>query len=73
MNYKKTYKNSQGYTPLCKKGSCSLAMLEFGMIELKPETALEYDTTENETAFIILGGNADFAFDTIKWENVGGR
>ena len=73
MNYKKTYKSAEGYTPLCKKGSCSLSMLEFGIIELKPGAALEYDTSENETAFIILGGKADFAFDSTKWENVGGR
>jgi len=74
MNYKKSYKSTQGYTPLCKPGAaCSLSILEFGIIELKPKAVLEYDTFENETAFIILGGIADFAFENTLWENVGGR
>ena len=37
MNYKKTYVPANGYTPLCKKGQCSLKMLEFGIIELSKE------------------------------------
>jgi 5-deoxy-glucuronate isomerase len=73
MNYKKSYKSAQGYTSLCKKGSGSLSMLEFGIIELQPGKSLVYETGESETAFIILGGKADFAFDSTKWENVGGR
>ena len=73
MNYKKTYNGAQGYTSLCKKDSSSLNMLEFGIIELRPGAVLEYDTSENETAFIILGGSADFAFGNTKWENTGGR
>jgi hypothetical protein len=62
MNYKKTYKSAQGYTSLCKTGACSLSMLEFGIIELKPKAQVQYETGENKTAFIILGGNADFYF-----------
>jgi 5-deoxy-glucuronate isomerase len=73
MNYKKSYKPAQGFTSLCKNGSCSLSMLEFGIIELKPGTSVQYDTADKETAFILLGGNADFVFDDIRWENVGGR
>ena len=34
MNFKKTYKPKNGYTPISKIGECSLKMLEFGMIEL---------------------------------------
>lgn len=73
MNYKKTYKPAKGYTKLCVKEECSLNMLEFGMIELGDKEELTFETGENETAFIILSGKADFAFDNIKWEGIGKR
>jgi 5-deoxy-glucuronate isomerase len=73
MNYKKTYKSTQGFTSLSKVGTSTLSKLEFGMVELAPGTSVNYDTGENETAFIFLGGNADFELAGKKWENVGGR
>lgn len=73
MNYKKTYVPTSGYTPLCKIGECSLKMLEFGIIELKKNESVVFETGENEVAFILLGGKADFAFDGTVWKDVGGR
>ena len=73
MNYKKTYVPASGYTPLCKIGECSLKMLEFGIIELKKNESVVFETGENEVAFILLGGKADFAFDGTVWKDVGGR
>lgn len=73
MNYKKSYIPKIGYTPLCKIGECSLKMLEFGIIELGYGDEIVYETNNSETAFIILGGKCDFAFDDIVWKNVGGR
>ncbi len=73
MNYKKTYKPTKGYTPISKIGECSLKMLEFGMIELDGGESLEYNTEDKETAFIMLEGHCDVAFDGEKWENIGNR
>ncbi|MGE4485767.1 MAG: 5-deoxy-glucuronate isomerase [Oscillospiraceae bacterium] len=73
MNYKKTYVPKKGYTPLCRAGECSLKMLEFGIIELGEGDRLIFETEDRETAFVILGGVADFAFDGKIWQNVGGR
>ena len=42
---------------------CSLKKLEFGIIELGKEGELVYETKDRETAFIILGGKADFESD----------
>ena len=46
MNFKKTYKPKNGYTPISKIGECSLKMLEFGMIELDGGDFLEYYTDD---------------------------
>ena len=73
MNYKKTYEPKIGYTPISKIGESSLKMLEFGMIELSYGDEITYETQDKETAFILLGGQCDFAFDDIVWKNVGGR
>lgn len=73
MNYKKTYVPTSGYTQLCKIGSCSLSMLEFGIVELGKGEQVTIDTGENEMAFIILSGKCDVAFDTVCWTDVGGR
>lgn len=73
MNYKKSYIPQIGYTPICKIGECSLKMLEFGMVELKKGDTAVVESGENELAFIILFGHADFAFDDVAWKNVGGR
>ncbi len=73
MNYKKSYKQAIGYTPICRKGECSLNALEFGIIELKAGDSMEYFSEINETAFIILGGKCDVEFDGTVWKNVGGR
>ena len=73
MNYKKTYVPKSGYTPLCRIGECSLKMLEFGIVELWKGESVTLDTGANETAFILLGGHADFAFGSTVWKNVGGR
>ena len=73
MNYKKSYQPASGYTPLCKIGECSLKTLEFGIIELKKNESVEYQTGDKESAFIILGGKCDVSFDDISWKDVGGR
>lgn len=73
MNYKKSYEPKIGYTPISKIGESSLKMLEFGMIELSYGDEITYDTQDKETAFILLGGQCDFAFDDVVWKNVGGR
>ena len=73
MNFKKSYHPQIGYTPICKVGECSLKMLEFGIVELLRGDSVVLDTGENEVAFIILGGHADFSFDGITWKKVGGR
>lgn len=73
MNYKKTYQSKHGYTKLCVKGESSLRMLEFGMIELGDGEELVFDTEESETAFVILSGKADVAFDGIRWDGIGKR
>ncbi len=73
MNYKKSYEPKIGYTPISKIGESSLKMLEFGMIELAYGAEITYDTEDKETAFILLGGQCDFAFDDVVWKNVGGR
>ena len=44
MNFKKTYKPTKGYTPICKIGECSLKKLEFGIIELDGGEKLDFYT-----------------------------
>ena len=43
-NYKKAYVPSNGYTPICKIGECSLKKLEFGIIELDAGQTLPFYT-----------------------------
>lgn len=73
MNYKKTYTPQSGYTLLCKKGECSLSMLELGIIELKAGEQVDFDTGGREAAFIILGGICTVEFGGTRWERIGGR
>lgn len=73
MNFKKAYKPSKGYTPICKIGECSLKKLEFGIIELDAGESVNFNTEDKETAFIMLEGHCDVVFDDTKWENVGNR
>jgi len=73
MNYKKSYQSKIGYTSICKIGKCSLKMLEFGIIELGNGDKVNFNTGENETAFILLGGHCNVKFDKTEWKNVGGR
>lgn len=73
MNFKKSYKSSKGYTPICKIGECSLKKLEFGIIELSGGETHEYDTKDKETAFIMLEGHCNVLVNGEKWENVGNR
>lgn len=73
MDLKKSYVPKIGYTEICKTGECSLKMLDFGMVELMRGDSVTIETGEKEFAFIILGGHADFAFDSTEWKNVGGR
>ena len=72
-NYKKTYTPAKGYTPICKIGECSLGRLEFGIIELDGGESLDYYTADKESAFILLEGHCDVAFDCQLWENIGNR
>ena len=73
MNYKKSYKSTLGYTPICKIGECSLKMLEFGIIELEGGTSLDFDTKDKETAFIMLEGHCNVVCGDNRWENIGNR
>ena len=73
MNYKKAYKPTIGYTPICKIGECSLKKLEFGIIELNAGDVQEFNTADKETAFIMLEGHCNVAFGDTKWENIGNR
>jgi len=73
MSFKKSYKSTNGYTPICKIGECSLKKLEFGIIELNGGEHLSYETKDRETAFIILHGHCDVLVGGEKWENVGNR
>ena len=73
MNYKKTYVPTKGYTPICKIGECSLKKLEFGIIELDAGETQAFDTGDKETAFIMLEGHCNVAFDCTLWENIGNR
>ena len=73
MNYKKSYKSANGYTPVCKIGECSLKKLEFGIIELTSGQKLDFYTEDKETAFIMLEGHVDVYFDGQVFENVGNR
>lgn len=73
MNYKKAYVSTKGYTPICKIGECSLKKLEFGIIELDANETIDFYTENKETAFILLEGHCNVAFDGGLWENVGNR
>ena len=73
MNFKKTYKPTKGYTPICKIGECSLKKLEFGIIELDGGEKLDFYTEDKETAFIMLEGHVDVEVNGEKWENIGNR
>ncbi len=73
MNFKKAYKPTLGYTPICKIGECSLKKLEFGMIELDAGMSVDFNTEDKETAFIMLEGHCNVEFGDTKWEKVGNR
>ncbi len=73
MSFKKTYKPTNGYTPICKIGECSLKKLEFGIIELDAGMSLDFNTEDKETAFIMLEGHCNVSFGDTRWENVGNR
>ena len=73
MNYKKSYKSANGYTPICKIGECSLKKLEFGIIELTSGQKLDFNTEDKETAFIMLEGHANVYTGNVVFENIGNR
>lgn len=73
MNYKKSYKTSKGYTPICKIGECTLKRLEFGIIELDAGERIDFNTENKESAFIMLEGHCNVYVGDEKWENVGNR
>ena len=73
MNFKKSYKSANGYTPICKIGECSLKKLEFGIIELDAGQSLDFYTEDKETAFIMLEGHCDVCAGENEWENIGNR
>ena len=73
MNFKKTYVPKKGYTPVSEIGKSSLKRLEFGIIELDAGEEQPFDTTDKETAFIVLSGHCDVLFDGQIYENVGNR
>ena len=73
MNFKKTYVPKEGFTKLCAIGESTMKHLEFGIIELSKNGELTFETEDRETAFIILGGCADFTSDRGTYLNVGKR
>ncbi len=73
MSFKKTYKPTVGYTPICKLGECSLKKLEFGIIELEAGMSQPFSTEDKETAFIMLEGHCSVSFGDTEWEDVGNR
>ena len=73
MNFKKSYKSANGYTPICKIGECSLKKLEFGIIELTAGQSLDFYTEDKETAFIMLEGHCNVKVNDEVYENVGNR
>lgn len=73
MNFKKAYKPTIGYTPICKIGQCSLKKLEFGIIELNKGDTYTYKTEDREVAFIMLEGHCNVTVGDEKWENIGNR
>lgn len=73
MDYKRSYRTQKGYAKLCVKGECSLKQLEFGILELGTGETYTFDTGGSETAFVLLSGRADFAFDGLQWKDVGDR
>ena len=73
MNFKKSYKKTSGYTPICKIGECSLKMLEFGIIELENGEKITYNTEDKETVFILLEGYCTVKFNDEVWEHIGNR
>lgn len=73
MNFKKSYKSANGYTPICKIGECSLKKLEFGIIELTAGQSLPFYTEDKETAFIMLEGHCNVNVNGETYENVGNR
>ena len=73
MNFKKSYKSTNGYTVISKIGECSLKKLEFGIIELEAGQKLPFNTEDKEFAFIMLEGHCNVEVNGQKWENVGNR
>ncbi len=73
QDFKKTYKPSIGYTPLCVTGECSFKKLEFGIIELTPEQTYSFETKEREVGFIVLSGTASFDYGDGIFTDVGIR
>ena len=73
MNYKKTYLPHSGVNMLCRHGESSLNIMDFGIIELWAGENAEFCTGDREAGFVILSGEADFAFDSIIWNKVGRR
>lgn len=73
MNFKKSYKPSNGYTALCKIGYCSLTDLEFGIIELSPNQQWAFNTEDKETAFVMLWGSAYFSAQDVEYGMLGVR
>ena len=72
MNYKDVHPQ-KGYTPLCEIGKCSLRDLEFGIIELGLGDNSILTPGTAKTAFVILGGKAQFQADGVDFGSVGNR
>ncbi|MCM1188175.1 MAG: 5-deoxy-glucuronate isomerase [bacterium] len=73
MSYKKSYRSTVGYTPICKIGESSLKRLEFGILELEAGGKHKFDTQDKETAFIMLEGRCNVRTEGIDWQDVGNR
>ena len=73
MSYKRSYQPKNGYTCVSKIGESSLKKLEFGILQLEAGQSLPFDTEDKETAFILLEGHCDVAFEGGAYENVGNR
>jgi len=73
VNYKKSYVDQNGYTPICEMGKSSLKNLSFGMLELGPSQSYIFQTNNEEVGFIVLSGKARFIANGTDYGMVGAR
>lgn len=73
MNYKRSYNNQLGCTPIFKKEDSACKLIEVDMLNLKSGSSYTYNETDKEYALIILGGKCSVKSDDFSFENIGRR